>query len=40
MRPSPHGVLLALILATGPLAQAGEGGLPVTTAQVLSFLDP
>ena len=34
MRPSPHGVLLALILATGPLAHAGEGGLPVTTAKV------
>ena len=34
MRPSPHGVLLALILATDPLAHAGEGGLPVTTAEV------
>jgi len=34
MRPSPHGVLLALILATDPLAHAGEGGLPVTTAKV------
>lgn len=34
MRPNPHGVLLALTLLTAPLAQAGEAGLPVTTAQV------
>jgi len=34
MRPSPHGVLLALILLTAPLAGAGEAGLPVATAQV------
>lgn len=34
MRPNPHGVLLALTLLTAPLAQAGESGLPVTTAQV------
>lgn len=34
MRPSPHGVLLALTLLTAPLARAGEAGLPVATAQV------